>query len=189
MISMIRIIALSAVLVVATPVLAQTDTTTAPAAATPPPEAAAPSAPAAPAAATAPAAPAAVGSVPPPPAGKGQIVFFRPSSFVGMAVYFKIRENEAELGKLSNGAYFVQVTDPGKHTFTAKTENTSKLTLEIDDGETYYVKGGLSMGLIVAEANIAPSDQATFEKALKHMHPAAPLAASKPADATPAPAK
>ena len=146
----------------------------------PPAQVAPAPAPAAPVA-VADAAAAASGPVGAPPAGKGQIVFFRPSSFIGMAVYFKIRENDAELGKLSNGAYFVQTVDPGKHTFTAKTENTDKLTLEIDDGETYYVKGGLSMGLVIAEANIAPSDKDTFEKALRHMHPADPLPAAAPA--------
>ncbi|HEY2661498.1 MAG TPA: DUF2846 domain-containing protein [Caulobacteraceae bacterium] len=163
---------------------------TAPAAPTEPaaaPAAAAPAAPASPAAPAAPAAPATIaGPVGPVPAGKAQIVFFRPSSFIGMAVYFRIRENGVELGKLSNGAYFVQTVDPGKHTFTAATENKDTLTLEIDDGETYYVRGGLSMGLVIAEANIAPSDAATFQQALKHMHPAEVPPASAAAAAAPA---
>jgi hypothetical protein len=112
-----------------------------------------------------------------PPAGKGQIVFFRQSAFTGMAVWFRVRENGSELGKLSNGVYFVQTAEPGPHTFTAETENKNILRLEVDPGETYYVRGSLTMGLLVGEANIAPSDQATFEKALKHMRLAPPPAA------------
>jgi len=145
-------------------------------------------APAPPAAAT-PAAPAPSASVPapvtgsiaPPPTGKGQVVFFRPSGFVGMAVWFNVRENGVALGKLSNGTYFVQVVDPGPHTYTAATENKNVLHLEIDDGETYYVRGSTQMGVLIAEADMTPSDQATFEKAFKRMHLAKPPAPAKPA--------
>ncbi len=129
--------------------------------------------------------------VPPPPAGKGQVVFFRQSAFAGMAVWFNVRENGNLLGKLSNGAYFVQVADPGPHTYTAATENKDVLHLEIDDGETYYVRGSIHMGLFIGEAGIEPSDQVTFEHALKNMHlaapPPAPVAAPAPA-ASPQPA-
>ncbi len=137
-------------------------------------------------AATTSAPPAAVaGSIPPPPPGKGQVVFFRSSAFTGMAVWFNVRENGVALGKLSNGAYFVQVVDPGAHTYTAATENKNTLHLEVDTGETYYVRGTVQMGFLVGEANMAPSDQATFEKSLKHMHLAAPPEPTK-TDAAPA---
>jgi Protein of unknown function (DUF2846) len=139
-----------------------------------------------PAAPSAVAAPTSAGPVGAPPTGKGQIVFFRPSGFLGMALYFKIRENGTELGKLTNGAYFVATVDPGKHTYDAQTENKDHLTLEVDDGETYYVRGGMKMGLIVYEASITPSDQATFEQDFKHLHLADPLPPAKTAPATPA---
>ena len=113
-------------------------------------------------------------------------MFFRPSGFQGAAVWFNVRENGVALGKLTNGAYFVHVVDPGPHTFTAATENHNVLKLEIDDGETYYVRGSVQMGFLIGEANMSPSDQAAFEKAFKHMHLAkAPEAESA---APPAPA-
>ncbi|HEX7758176.1 MAG TPA: hypothetical protein VF459_01645, partial [Caulobacteraceae bacterium] len=92
----------------------------------------------------------------------------------------------AELGKLGNGVYFVQVTDPGTHTYTAATENKDTLKLEVDDGETYYVRGQVTMGLMIGEANLSPSDQATFEKAVKHMKLAKPPEAAAAAGAAPA---
>ena len=125
------------------------------------------------------------GAISAPPAGKGQIVFFRPWGMVGMAVWFKVRENGAELGKLSNGAYFVRVLDPGKHTFSAATENHDTLNLELDDGETLYVKGGLSMGLVIGEARLTPSDSATFQSALGHMHTVSSPASTQPAASSP----
>jgi hypothetical protein len=129
----------------------------------------------------------AAGHIPPPPAGKSQVVFFRTGAYMGGATWFKIRESGAELGKLSNQAYFVAVLDPGPHTFTAATENKTTLKMELDADETYYVRGTLQMGVILYEPNLAPADQDLFEKHYAHMHvvrfiePEAPKDAAKPA--------
>src|SRR5207253_9574068 len=95
----------------------------------------------------APAAPAA-GSIGAPPEGKGQIVFYREKKFTGAAIRFKVREGETELGKLSNGVYFVVPVDPGTHTYTVHSEAKDVLTLDVEPGETYYVKGSVSMGFM-----------------------------------------
>jgi hypothetical protein len=127
---------------------------------------------------------AAAGHIPPPPAGKAQVVFFRTGAYVGAGAWFKVRENGAELGKLTNQSYFVAVVDPGPHAFTAATESRNTLKLELDDGDTAYVRGTLQMGIVMGEPNLAPSDQALFEMHYPHMHlnktPAA--SASKDAD-------
>ncbi len=140
-------------------------------------DATAPSAETPPAAAVA--APAAAASLPAgisaPPEGKGQIVFFRESRFVGGGVGFKVREGEIELGKLSNGTYFVHVADPGAHSYTVHSEAKDVLNMEIEAGETYYVSGGISMGVLVGRPNISPSDQASFEKLAGKIKPAKPL--------------
>lgn len=101
----------------------------------------------------------------PPPAGEGQIVFFRRKSLLGAGQWFKVRENGAALGKLNNGAYFVDVTDPGRHTFTATMEPELKdhLTLEVAPGQTYFVEGTLTKALVVGAADLTPSDRATFD--------------------------
>jgi hypothetical protein len=36
------------------------------------------------------------------------------------------------------------------------------LNLEVERGQTYYVQGSISMGLMVGRPNLAPSDAATF---------------------------
>ncbi len=116
---------------------------------------------AAPAAAT-PAPATGNGLVGAPPAGKGQIVFFRPSKFAGAAVGFKVREGQAELGKLRSGKYFVAVVEPGQHQYTVHSEAEDVLTLEVEAGETYYVQGTINMGFLVGRPNLSPSDAATF---------------------------
>ena len=125
-------------------------------------------APAAPAEAPAPAAPAAGGAVAPgeigqPPAGYGQIVFFRPSKFVGMAVGFKVREADKELGLMKNGSYFVIAATPGRHEYEVHSEAKDILPVEVEAGEVYYVSGSLSMGVMVGRPNLTPSDAAAFE--------------------------
>ncbi len=96
------------------------------------------------------------------PQDKAQIVFFRESKFVGGAIGFKVREGEAELGKLRSGKYFVSTVEPGKHEYNVHGETKDVLTIEVEAGETYYVLGSLGMGIVAGRPNLSPSDEATF---------------------------
>lgn len=98
-----------------------------------------------------------------PPAGQGQVVFFRPSKFVGGGVGFKVREATTELGKLRNGSYIVAIVEPGTHQYNVHGEAKDVLTLEVEAGETYYVKFSVGMGIVAGRPNLSPSDQATFD--------------------------
>jgi hypothetical protein len=120
----------------------------------------------------------------PPPPGDGQVVFFRAKSLLGTGQWFNVREDGKALGKLTNGAYFVQVTTPGQHTYTATTEPELKdhLRLEIDAGETYFVEGTLTKGVVIGTANISPSDRAAFDKASKDLKLAPPPSEEKASD-------
>lgn len=120
-------------------------------------------------------APAVTGVIGAPPAGKGQIVFFREKKFVGGAIGYKVREGENELGKLSNGTYFVAVVEPGAHEYTVHSEAKDILNLEVEAGETYYVTGGVTMGVFAGRPNLSPSDQAAFEALAGKLKPAKPI--------------
>lgn len=166
---------------VAAPAAAATDAVATPAAT---PDADAVATPAvAPATAAAPVAPAAAaaaamtpsGMVGAPEEGKGQIVFFRPSKFVGGAVGFIVREGQTELGKLRNGNYFVLAVEPGTHQYTVHSEAKDVLTLEVEAGETYYVQGTISMGVFAGHPNLSPSDQAAFDAISRKLKPSKPL--------------
>lgn len=127
--------------------------------------AAAPSA-AATASASASAKPAAASSglIAAPPAGKGQIVFFRPAKFVGGAVGYKVREGAVELGKLRSGKYFVVAVEPGAHEYTVHSEAKDILNMEVEAGETYYVKGTITIGILAGRPNLSPSTVAEFDE-------------------------
>jgi hypothetical protein len=109
-----------------------------------------------------------------PAKGQGQVVFFRQKSLLGAGQWFNVREDGKALGKLTNGAWFVQSEPPGQHTFTAKTEPEFKdrLTLKVDAGETYFVEGMLSHGVVIGVADLTPSDRAAFNDAAKELKPA-----------------
>jgi hypothetical protein len=122
-----------------------------------------------PAAAAAPAAPAVVlpEGISAPPEGKGQVVFFRPSRFVGAALSFTVREGEQDLGRLPNARYFVHVAEPGIHEYEIGRNDTMRM--EIEPGETYYAMQNTQMGIVAGRAVLSPSDQAAFVEAQPRM--------------------
>lgn len=119
-------------------------------------------------------APAATSAIviPPPPTGMGQVVFFREKKFAGAGVRFKVRERDEELGKLGSGVYFVHPTAPGVHEYVVHSEAEDKLTLEVEEGETYYVQGSVTMGIMVGRPNLSPSDEAAFAAESAKLKPA-----------------
>ena len=116
--------------------------------------------------------------IPPPPAAKGQVVFFRRKSVLALGQWFKVRENNKAICKLTSGAYCIYIVDPGPHIFTAKFEPELKdhLTLQIAPGDTYFVEGTTTRALLVGAADLSPSDKESFDLASKSLKPAPPVA-------------
>ncbi|WP_428680494.1 DUF2846 domain-containing protein [Sphingopyxis sp.] len=101
--------------------------------------------------------------IPAPPEGKGQVVFYRPGG-MGFALGCGVNENGERLSALGANKYFILPTDAGSHSYTVKSEATDLLTLEVEPGETYYVKCKIKMGIMVGRPNIAPSTPEEFDK-------------------------
>ena len=101
--------------------------------------------------------------LPAPPPGKGQVVFYRKPLFSLIPFNWIAREGSTEVCEMIAGTYCVAVVDPGTHTYEVHSEVKNDLTLEVDAGETYYVIGGISMGLIVNHPTIAPAQKAEFQ--------------------------
>jgi Protein of unknown function (DUF2846) len=99
-----------------------------------------------------------------PEAGKGQIVFFRTGGLVGAAISCNVRENDALIGGLSGGKYFVVQAEPGKHVYTTKSEAKDILNMEIESGETYYVRCTIGAGIAAGRPNLSPVDKALFDE-------------------------
>ena len=99
----------------------------------------------------------------PPPAGMGQVVFYRPSSMGGL-VSCRVSEGTAVVNRLPPGRYFVQQTTPGVHEYSVKSEAKDVLRVSVEDGETAYARCNVSMGFMVGRPNLSSQDRADFEK-------------------------
>ncbi len=142
-------------------------------------------------------------TIPAPPPGKGQIVFYRPGG-MGFALGFSVNEQCQKISSLGAGRYFILVTSPGRHEYTVKSEAKDTLALEVEADETQYAKCRIKMGIMVGRPDLAPGTEAEFKEKNKwkmvdddDMGPApgalrgadvAAALAPKPAEPAPAPA-
>jgi hypothetical protein len=107
-------------------------------------------------------------TVDPPPPGKGRIVFFRYSAG-GMMWGCGVHEGGRRLAPLPDRKYFIQDFDPGVHTFVVQTEAKDSLRVEVEAGETYYVRCSIAMGVVMGRPYLAPSDKFDFDKVSKSL--------------------
>jgi hypothetical protein len=101
--------------------------------------------------------------VPPPPAGMGQVVFYRPSG-MGALVSCRVNEGDKVVNKLPPGKFFVQQTTPGVHEYSVHSEAKDVVRVNVEDGETTYVRCNISMGFMVGRPNLSTQDRADFDK-------------------------
>jgi hypothetical protein len=100
-------------------------------------------------------------SLPAPKPGKGQIVFYRPGG-MGSAIKCTVRENGKMVGRVSGNRYYVIDAEPGVHTFTAKSEATDVVTVQVEPDETSFVKCKIAMGMMVGRPNLSPATENDF---------------------------
>jgi len=101
--------------------------------------------------------------VAPPPAGMGQIVFYRSSRY-GMLISCRVHENGAVVNRLPPGKYFIYQAAPGAHEFSVRSEATDVLRLEVEEGETQYVRCAIGMGIGVGRPNLSPQSREDFDR-------------------------
>ncbi len=100
--------------------------------------------------------------LPAPPAGHGQIVFWRPGTIVGAALGCGVNLGTERISALGRGKYFMLNLAPGAYEFNAKSEAKDTLNLEVETGEVYFVKCTIRMGIMAGRPNLAPSNLAEF---------------------------
>lgn len=108
--------------------------------------------------------------IPTPPEGMGQIIFYRTSGVMGAALGCAVFNSgeEEKLSSLGRGTYFVLHSEPGARDFTVKSlETKDALTLEVEEGETQFVRCKIKTGFLSGRANISPSDEREFRRKYK----------------------
>lgn len=102
-------------------------------------------------------------AVPPPAAGMGQVVFYR-SSRMGALISCRVREGGQVVNKLPPGKYFIHQTTPGIHEYAVKSEAKDVLRVEVEEGETQYVRCAINAGIGVGRPNLSPQSREDFDK-------------------------
>jgi hypothetical protein len=101
-------------------------------------------------------------TLPAAPADMGQVIFWRPGTMVGGAMGCGVNQGTERISALGAGKYFIVNLTPGTHSFNARSEARDELTLEVEPGETYYVRCTIRMGIMVGRPNLAPSTAEEF---------------------------
>lgn len=112
------------------------------------------------------------GRITAPPAGRGQIVFFRSAKTPKPANTLRIRESGIERGRLASGRYLVQVVPPGRRIYAVSPQKAGALALKVEEGKTYYVEAFVATGRGVNHARLSPSNAHAFEGQFKKLKPA-----------------
>jgi hypothetical protein len=98
--------------------------------------------------------------------GKALVVFYREKKFSGSAIQFNVKDSEKHYGQLKNGTTMKVYIEPGEHTFFSQVISSDAITLTVEAGKTYYVKGSVKMGVYAGRPKFSQVDE---KKALKEM--------------------
>jgi len=96
----------------------------------------------------------------------GLVYFYRESAFTGGGISYFIFEDDTKIGLLKSGTYFVHKAVPGKHTYLAETEARAAVTLDIHAGQTYYIEGGVGMGVWAGRPQLTEVTKPVADKLL-----------------------
>jgi len=102
--------------------------------------------------------PASAASLPEVQSDKGLVVFYRSKSMKGAAVHLLVNSSDGAAGNLTSGSMFYHYYDPGQRTFDVSTPSVAGsdlITLDINAGETYFVRGEVLMGWPVGRPKLS----------------------------------
>jgi len=100
--------------------------------------------------------------------GKAIVYIIRPS-LLGALVRIGVVCDDQPLGSTMAKQYIFAILDPGKHTFSAHTENKASLDIILEAGKIYYIKQKVKMGLVVARVGLELMSESDGRKALNSL--------------------
>lgn len=102
--------------------------------------------------------------------GSGQVFFYRPCKFAGVARGMYVLEEGKKIGALNCSTYFVFQAIPGTYTFAADDwlRTKKQLPLSIVANTKYYIKADLAFGLLDAEPYLEMSNESEAKEAFSY---------------------
>ena len=92
-------------------------------------------------------------TIPPLPAGKGRIFFYRSDNLGGAAATSDIKLNGKLVGRSERASFFYVDEPPGNYVVSTSTEVERQLTFTLEAGETRYVHTYVSIGFFIGRIN------------------------------------
>ena len=83
------------------------------------------------------------------------VYIYRPNSIVGGAIRYHVADGDTKIVYLIRGGYFPYLADPGEREFWAQTEAKATVTENLKAGHTYYLQGGIGIGVAVGRPRLA----------------------------------
>jgi hypothetical protein len=111
--------------------------------------------------------PSSAAEVPQADSDKALVVFYRVKAFKGGAIRFNVQYSEGLIGTLGSGTYLYKQLEPGQYQFWSQVISQDSITLSVEAGKTYYVKGEAQMGVFAGRPKFAevPESQAKADLA------------------------
>lgn len=91
---------------------------------------------------------------------KGLVIFYRPKKTAGSAIRFNVNHPQGSMGSLNNGTMLYQYFEPGVLQFWSQVISQDGITLNIEAGKTYFVRGDVQMGVFAGRPKFTPVDEA-----------------------------
>jgi len=110
-------------------------------------------------------------TVPAPPRGFGQVVFYRPGTINWRAIGCTVKEDGRKVSSLGSGRWFALVARPGIHPFRVTGETSDMLRLNVEPGETQYVSCRMRASILIARPFISPAASRDFHASLASLRP------------------
>lgn len=109
-----------------------------------------------------------------PDENSGIIYFFRPKSSGAFAVWYFVKEANNEICLMKNNTYCIHKAKPGKHTYTAKTEFSSSVDINVAPNSTNFIECNILPGFFVANPKLKIVNEDRFnekKKELEYLRP------------------
>lgn len=88
------------------------------------------------------------------PNDNGIVYIYRPKKYFHGGLDYTVNANGFKIDTLHNGCYLPYIAKPGRIQISSRTEITSYVTLDIEAGETYYIKTSVRPGNMVGRPHL-----------------------------------
>ena len=101
--------------------------------------------------------------------------FYRTKSLKGAMIKAKLRMNNEPVSTIKRNWKTTIAIPPGAYVFSAKTEATTKIELQAEQGKEYYIKCGMGFGLLVGRIKFTLVDAQKAQQEMIGLNKVKPL--------------